>query len=198
LQFALAGISISKATPDNDGSETVFLEIDTSSYPAGTVFTAGGSTQSTIVGGFLRIAEADLGTLQMQTPLHYSGTVDLSVRAAIVDSSASNTVTTTTAPQTISVDVVPVADPITSSSETVVIEDAGAVAFGADIAGALTMVDTVVGGPGEGGAETVSQIVLVVPADTPTLTYDDLGCERANGGWQQHDGRHDEQSQLSH
>jgi hypothetical protein len=176
LQFALAGISISKATPDNDGSESVFLEIDTSSYPAGTVFTAGGSTQSTIVGGFLRIAEADLGTLQMQTPLHYSGTVDLSVRAAIVDSSASNTVTTTTAPQTISVDVVPVADPITSSSETVVIEDAGAVAFGADIAGALTMVDTVVGGPGEGGAETVSQIVLVVPADTPTLTYEISGA----------------------
>jgi len=174
--FGLAGISISTATTDTDGSESNFFEIQTSSIPAGTTFRVGTTVQTNVVDGFLRIAEADLPNLQMQAPLHYSGTINLTVRAAVVDDSATNDVTTTTATQTIAVDVVPVADPITGPNRSTGVEDNGPVAFGNRIANNLTMTDTVVGGPGEGGDETVSQLVLRVPADTATQTYSMSGA----------------------
>ena len=173
-QFALAGLSVTKATPDGDGSEASFVEIDTSSFPDGTQFFSGATEHTTVVAGFLRIPEADLATLEMQAPLHYSGIINLSVRATIVDSSASNSVTSSSATTTIAVDVDPVADPITTPTRSTGVEDNGPVAFGADIAdtgSGLRVQDTVVGGAGAGGDETISQVVLDVPADTASQTY---------------------------
>ena len=169
--FALTGISVSTATNDPDGSESNFIEIDTASFPAGTVFSSGGVALNNVVGGFLRIPEGDLATLQMQTPLNYSGTVSLNVRAVVVDSSASNSVTAHSAAQQISVAVVPLADPITQPAASVGVEDNGPVAFGADLSAGLAVTDHVVGGPGQGGSETISQVAFTVPADTATQSY---------------------------
>ncbi len=173
-RFAIGGITITGTPPDSDGSETYYLEINTSTFPANTVFTVGGVAQTTIVGGYLRVSAADLANLQIQAPLNYSGTFNMSVRAVVVDTSGSNTTTSYSAPQSIAIDVNPIADPITMPVRTDGYEDWGPVAFGATLANAssgLRVTDTVVGGPGEGGDETLSQVKLSVPANTATLTY---------------------------
>ena len=169
--FNLAGISVSTATNDPDGSESNFIEIDTSSFPAGTVFSSGGTTLNNVVGGFLRIPESALATLQMQTPFNYSGTVTLSVRAVVVDSSTTNSVTAVSAAQPIAVAVAPLADPITQPARSVGVEDNGPVAFGADLAAGMSVTDNVIGGPGPGGDEWLSQVRFAVPADTIVQTY---------------------------
>ncbi|MEM9356422.1 MAG: type I secretion C-terminal target domain-containing protein [Pseudomonadota bacterium] len=173
-RFALSGLSVTKATPDSDGSESSFIEIDTTSFPSGTRFFSGATEHTTVESGFLRIPESDLATLQIQAPSDYSGIFDLSVRAVVVDGSSSNSVTSTSAATTIKVDVNPIADPILTPTRSIGVEDNGPIAFGSDIADASTglrVQDSVVGGPGAGGDETISQVALTVPADTATQTY---------------------------
>ena len=174
-RFALGAITVSSGSSDPDGSETFFVEIATSSYPTGTVFSTGGTAVGTVVTpGWLLIPSSALGALDIQAPTHYSGTINLSVRGVIVDATTSGTVTTTTAAQTLPVTVTPDADAITAPSPSVGVEDNGAVALGAVLANTTTGIRLVDNGSGTGKnatAETVSRVVLDLPADIATLSY---------------------------
>ncbi|HRD75578.1 MAG TPA: hypothetical protein PK264_06525 [Hyphomicrobiaceae bacterium] len=172
MRNALAGISLS-GIADPDGSEARFVEIDTTSFPAGSTFTSGGAPVGSIVSGWLRIPEASLAALEVQPPLHFTGTIALSIRATTVDTTGTDVVTTSLAPQTLTVTINPVADPAIVPADSLGFEDA-VVAFGADLANVPTGIrvsDTVVGSPTNGGAETISAVALRVPADTSALTY---------------------------
>ncbi len=169
---SLPGVSIS-GTADPDGSEARYLEVDTASFPAGTTFTSGGAAIGTLVAGWVRIPESALATLEIQPPLHFTGTIALTIRATVVDTTTTDTVTTPVASQTLTLTVNPIADPVTPPADSLGYEDA-VVAFGADLANAtsgIRVVDSVVGSPTSGGAETISSVVLAVPADTTALTY---------------------------
>ncbi len=171
-RYSLLGISISGAV-DPDGSEARYIEIDTTSFPTGTTFTSGGAAIGTVVSGWVRIPESALATLEIQPPLHFTGTIMLSIRATVVDTAATDTITTTQAAQPLTLTVNPIADPVTPPADSLGYEDT-VVAFGTDLANAVSgirVVDTVVGSPTLGGAETISQVVLTVPADTTALTY---------------------------
>lgn len=168
----LGAFSIS-GTADPDGSEQRFLEIDTTSFPAGMTFWNGATQLTTVVGGWLRIPESALGTFTAQPPSNFTGTADLSVRVTVVDTTTTTTVTSSQAAQTVALTVNPVADPVTPPSRSIGFEDQS-VTFGATLANATTgirVTDTVVGSPTNGGSETISQVVLTVPGDTNALVY---------------------------
>jgi hypothetical protein len=171
----LGVITVSPATMDADGSEALFVEISTSSFPAGTTFQSGGTTVGSIVTpGWLRIPESALATLSIVPPTHYSGTVALTIRGVVVDTTSTDVVTLPTATQTLTVTVRPDADAVTPPSDSVGVEDLGAVAFGATLASDATGIRLVDDGSGTGNntaTETLSRVVLTVPADTSTLTY---------------------------
>ena len=172
--FAIGTISITTSTADPDGSEARFVEIDTSSFPTGTVFLSGGSPVGTPTGGWLRIPESALTGLTFQAPPNFSGTVTLSVRGVVVDTSTSGTVTLNTAAQNLSITVTPVADGITHPTLSVGVEDVGPVTFGADLANITTGIKVTDNGSGTGnnaGSETISKVVLDFPADTATQIY---------------------------
>ena len=181
----IAGITITST--DADGSETRYIEVKTSSFPTGTVFSNGsGTTVGTTVTDsgtgetWLRIAATDAASLRVLTPHDWSGVISLEVRGVIVDHSTSRSldVTTTTASQTIALTIAPVADAPLSGDASQGIEDT-IVKFGADIADTahadhghgVHVEDTTKGPSTEGGIETISQIELTVPADTASLTY---------------------------
>lgn len=169
---SLSAFSLS-GTADPDGSEARFVEVDTASFAGGTRFYDGAAELTTVVGGWLRIPEAALPSLTILPPLHFSGSMTLSVRATSVDTTSSGTVTTSQPAVTTTLVVNPVADVATPPSDSLGFEDA-VVAFGADLANAasgIRVVDTVVGSSTNGGAETISAIMLTVPANTAALTY---------------------------
>ncbi|MBL8883016.1 MAG: type I secretion C-terminal target domain-containing protein [Hyphomicrobium sp.] len=171
-RFSLGAISVSTSTTDGDGSETRYIEIDTSSYPAGTQFYSGATLVGSIVTtGWLRIPEANFATLSIQPPANYSGTINLSVRGVVVDASTSGNVTTVTAAQTLPVTVAPDADGVTTPSASTGVEDNGAVAFGSTINSGLAVADDGSGTGNNASSETISRVVLDFPADTATQTY---------------------------
>lgn len=173
--FALGAISVTSTPTDADGSETRHIEISTASYPTGTQILSGGSPVGTVVTpGWLRIPESALGSLQIRPPINYSGTIDLVIRGVVVDASPSGSTTSVTTTQTLPVTVRPIADPITQPVASVGIEDLGPVAFGAELANTATGLRVTDNGSGAGNntaTETLSQVVLVIPADTATLTH---------------------------
>ena len=173
--IALGSITITTGSLDPDGSEGHFIEIDTSSYPAGTTFTNGGvPVGSVVTSGWLRIPEASLGSISIVPPANYSGTINLAIRGVITDTTLTGTATTNTLPGTLSVTVTPDADGITPPARSIGVEDNGAVAFGADLANATTGIRVVDNSSGTGNnaaTETVSRIALDFPADTATQTY---------------------------
>jgi len=170
--FALGAITVSSGTTDPDGSEARFFEIQTSSYPAGTQFISGGVPVGTVVtAGWLRVTEAQLAALNIQPPANYSGTISLVVRGVIVDTNAGGSVTSTTATQALPVTVTPDADGVNGPALSSGVEDNGAIAVGATIAGGLTLADNGTGTGNNASSETVSRIVLDFPADTATQTY---------------------------
>ncbi|MBI1386374.1 MAG: hypothetical protein GC150_15815 [Rhizobiales bacterium] len=177
-QISLGAFALT-ASPDTDGSEQRFIEVDTSSYPVGTRFISGGVDVGTVSGGFLRIPESAIATLAIEPPTHFSGTITLSVRGVVVDTnSVSGPVTTTTGVQNVAVTVRPDADAITPAVDSIGVEDRGPVAFGATLANTTTGIRIVDNGvdvaPTEDNnpeTETISRIVLTVPADTANLTY---------------------------
>lgn len=173
--FALGAISVSTGTVDPDGSEQHFIEVDTASYPAGTTFISGGSAVGTVVtAGWLRIPESALAALDIAPPANFSGTINLSVRAVITDTTSNRNSTLVTAASVIAVTVTPDADGVTPPALSNGVEDNGAVAFGADLANASTgirVVDNTTGTGNNTATETISRIVLDFPADTATQTY---------------------------
>ena len=172
--FAIGTITVSSGSADPDGSETRFIEIDTASFPTGTVFLSGGLPVGATGGGWTRIPESALASLSVQPPANYSGTMTLSVRGVVVDTTASGAVTTNTAPQTISITVTPDADGIAAPTLSVGVEDNGAVAFGTALANTTTgirVADNGTGGGNNADTETISQVILDFPADTATLIH---------------------------
>ncbi len=183
---ALAGISVSAVVTDGDGSETRYIEIKTTSYPAGSVFSdAGGSVGSIVTDAgtgetWLRIPSTSLATLKVLTPHDWSGVSVLEVRGVIVDHSTSRNIDRTeyTASQNITLTVAPDADAPLQGVASIGNEDT-AISFGADLADlahadhaqGIHVEDTTKGPATDGGIETISRIVLTVPADTPSLTY---------------------------
>ncbi len=173
--FALGAITVSAGSVDPDGSEQLYIEIDTASYPSGTTFLNGATVVGTeVTAGWLRIPQSALATLNISPPSNYSGTINLSVRGVIVDTSTSGTITSVTAASPIAVTVTPDADGITPPTLSNGVEDNGAVAFGADLANATTgirVVDNTSGTGNNSATETISKVVLDFPADTATQTY---------------------------
>lgn len=178
---ALSGISVTAVVSDSDGSETRYIEIKTTSYPSGTVFSDANGTVGTVVTDsgtgetWLRIPSSSLATLKVLTPHDWSGETLLEVRGVIVDHSSSRNLdeTTVTASQTIDLTVAPAADKALHGDASVGNEDT-VIGFGADMASSSTGIrveDTTKGPATEGGVETISKIVLDVPADTASLTY---------------------------
>lgn len=168
--FALGAFTVSSGVPDPDGSETRFIEFDTSSYPAGTTFSSG----SIVTPGWLRVPESAFNTLTILPPGHYSGIINLSVRGVIVDTTTSGAVTSVTAPQTVPVTVTPDADGVSTPAASVGVEDTGPVAFGADLANGTTgirVVDNTSGTGNNAATETISRIALDFPVDTAVRIY---------------------------
>ncbi|MFO1170787.1 MAG: type I secretion C-terminal target domain-containing protein [Hyphomicrobiaceae bacterium] len=175
VAFALGSFGVSATTTDPDGSETRYIEISTSSYPSGTVFSSGGvGVGSIVTAGWLRIPSSALSSLSIQGPANFSGTINLSIRGVVVDASTSGNVTDVTAPQTLVVTVTPDADAVTAPTVSLGVEDLGAVAFGAALANTTTGIRVVDNGTGTGNnaaTETLSEVSLDFPADTATQTY---------------------------
>ncbi len=170
-RFALGAITVSTGTSDGDGSESRFFEIQQSSYPVGTQFFSGPTQITSVVGGWLRVTEAQLANLSVQPPTHYSGTINLTVRGVVVDTNAGGSITSTTATQTLPVTVTPDADGIVTPAASVVVEDTGAFTLGSNINSGLSLVDNGTGTGNNGTSETISRIALDFPDDSATVTY---------------------------
>ncbi|MEZ5851983.1 MAG: type I secretion C-terminal target domain-containing protein [Hyphomicrobiaceae bacterium] len=173
--FALGTITVTSATVDPDGSETRYIEIDTTSIPTGTAFSSGGATVGSVVtAGWLRIPESAFGALQITPPANYSGQITLSVRGVIVDGSSSGSTTATTAVTPLTVTVAPVADGITAPGRSTGVEDINPIAFGATLSSTTSGIRPLDNGTGTGNnttSETLARVVLDFADDTPTLTY---------------------------
>jgi hypothetical protein len=173
--FSLGGITVSASSSDPDGSETRYIEISTTSYPTGTQFFVGSTQVGTeVTPGWLRVPESSLAALAVKPPVNFSGTFTLSIRGVTVDASVNDTVTLPTNVQTIVVIVTPVADPISTPSLSIVVEDGAVIALGADLANTATGIranDNGTGSGNNGATEMISRVVLDFPADTLTQTY---------------------------
>jgi hypothetical protein len=166
---------------DLDHSEVYYVEIDKSSYPAGTQFLVDGTveTGTTMPENWLRLlanaARSD-SSISIRPPNNFSGIINLALRGIIVDSSTKTSVSSVTPTQTIEVSVSPVADIISIPSNTVGVEDEGKVAFGSVLAtSGIQPEDDGTGIGNNAESETISQIKFVVPSDTLSLTYDISG-----------------------
>ncbi|MDX2288214.1 MAG: type I secretion C-terminal target domain-containing protein, partial [Hyphomicrobiaceae bacterium] len=187
--FALGSFAV-PGGGDADGSEARFIEIETSSYPVGTAFTSGGSAIGSVVtAGWLRIPESAFNSVSIEPPTHFSGTINLVVRGVVTDTNTvSGAVTATTATQTLVVTVRPDADGIQQPGNSVGVEDRGPIGFGAVLANTTTGIrlvdngtDVSAGEDNNADTETLSQVRLVVPADTASQTYT-IGGTYAPGG----------------
>lgn len=127
-----------------------------------------------VLDGWLRLPNSESALISVRGPGHFSGELPLAVRGTIVDFSMSGQAVKSTDPQTITVNVMPVADDIRTPNppNTVGIEDAGPVAFGADVASGVRVKDN--GNTRKGNnpeTETISKVAMQLPPDTSSLTY---------------------------
>ena len=177
--FSLGSIDLSLAPgTDPDGSEDLFIEIDSSSYPVGTKFLSGGSEVGVGVtdgsgNTWWRVNSTNYESsmLSIQPPPDYSGVIDLSVRGLVIDGSGRNI---PTALESLAVTVFPASDPFSIPSDadaSVGVEDEAPVAFGADLSATLQPQDNGVSAGNNAEPETLAQVKLVVPANTANLTY---------------------------
>jgi hypothetical protein len=169
--FGLDGIYFNNTGEiDTDGSEETLLEIEMSSYPAGTRFFSGGALLDTEVNvGYLQIPESAVGSLDILPPLDFSGPIVLSTRGVIIDRTTSDDVTKISAPQVLTVVVLPEADKFTFPLESVGTEDTP-VQFGTTLA-TIMVIDNGSTTGNNAETETLSEIVLEVPLDTALTIY---------------------------
>lgn len=130
--------------------------------------------QNYVLDGWLRLPNSEGALIGVRGPGHFSGELPLTVRGTIVDFSMSGQAVKSTDPQTINVRVMPVADDIRTPNppSTVGVEDAGPVAFGADLAAGVRVKDN--GNTRKGNnpeTETISRVAIQLPPDTSSLTY---------------------------
>ena len=125
-----------------------------------------------VVNGFLRVPEIMLTSLDVEAPVNYSGTFVLSVRG-IVASTTSGAIQNASAQESINVTVLPVADSI-STPDVIGVEDFGPIPFGSALANRVTGIVLADRGSGTGNnpeTETISQLVIDLPADSALVTY---------------------------
>ncbi|WP_162138100.1 beta strand repeat-containing protein [Pararhodospirillum photometricum] len=137
-------LTITTATPDTDGSETISLTI--SGLPSGATLSAGTPNAD----GSYTLTPAELSGLTLTPPANFSGTIDLTVVSTTTEAENGSF---TTATDTLSVTVTPVADaPVLPAASAVGNEDT---AIPLNLAPVLTDTD---------GSETLSITISNVPA----------------------------------
>ena len=156
---------------DSDKSEAYYVEVLRSSFHRRTKFYIDGKrTNGEQVGDWLRLPNPT-SSFKIKPPNNFSGMIDMSLRARITDYTNSGNATKTTDPQTVTISVSPVADGINFPPEsTVGVEDLGPLSFGSTL-NSVTILDDGSGGGNNPDTETISQVQLVVPQDTASLTY---------------------------
>jgi hypothetical protein len=175
-KYTLQGFnSVFDGEADVDESETTVMEIEVSSYPTGTRFWANGALMTTTSSGWLQIPANAMSTFQIRPPGHYSGSFDLVVRSAITDSTQTGVVVLATGTKTVPFRVLPRADGVSFQS-VIGIEDLGPISFGTQVNSGLTIRDRGSGTGNNPETETITQIVIDIPADTAEVTYTITGA----------------------
>jgi len=170
-RVVVAGIS------DTDGSERAVIEIDKTSFPPGSIiYIDGVPVNDTSTGDWLRIPGTD-NEISIETPLHFSGSFDMSVRAVIEDTTSDGDTAVGLFEATLQVTIDPVADIVVSPSKSIGVEDNETIPFGDDIASSITLADNGANATNNNNddTETISRVALQVPADTVDLVYNISG-----------------------
>ena len=172
----LGPFTVTDTDPDTDGSDQIFVEVDISGVPEGTVFLFGGTNQqvgsSTTETGVLRFTEAEALDLSIVPPQDFSGRITLPARAAIEDVTLTGTARAVSPFQELLIDVAPVADTVQDPFITdQKLEDDGAlIGFGPSVK--IAVKDTGVSIGNNNDPETIARVVLTIPQDDGgPLTY---------------------------
>jgi hypothetical protein len=159
---------------DEDGSETAFIEIDTTEAPPGSIFSVNG-TQQTVTGSLLVVSESDSSKISIETPEDYSGAFNLTVFVRITDvATDGDTATGVSEPMALEVIIDPVADGVACATNDVSVgnEDHEPIPFGNVIASSIDLIDDgEISAGNNAETETISKITVWLPADTGDLVY---------------------------
>lgn len=164
-------------TEDADGSEVLYLEVDTTTFPARTRFFINGAEQAGTaqLDDWLRFDTGTSGqnSFEVRPPPNFSGEIDFSIRAHIVDYTTSGNVAKISEVSPLSIQVFPVADAIVQpTAYTTGIEDLGPVNFGDTLVNTNFKARDRGNGAGNNPeAETFQEITLTIPADSAESTY---------------------------
>jgi hypothetical protein len=159
------------------------LEIRIAGLPSGTTFQINGTNlniTAMTVNGFLRIPATQLPFLSVKGPTNFSGRFTLIVQASVVNATGHSIDSTPLEP--VGLTVMPDADSIRTYTPYQVPEDAGVVAFGAVLANpsspsraGISLNDVGTGTGNNPETETISQLDLTIPLDTPARTWNMSG-----------------------
>jgi hypothetical protein len=187
----LGDFGVMLTDPDNDGSESFFVEFETTNLPMGFSFVSASGTPVGVVTGLniVRVNSTKIPDVQgifLALPEHYSGAFVLQARAVLIDATLSGSKVETSAFMAYPIKVKPKADNVTKPLPMVVIEDKDTdkieVAFGSYLNGNFSVIDNGTGmGNNAGVTETIKQVVLRIPANTTELTYNVTGPYAATG-----------------
>lgn len=173
---------------DLDGSESYFIDVRKDSVPNGTIFFLDGIPANAFEveengdtwlrlasGSTLSATQRNLQILVVESPdgedSHFSGSFNMIVRGTVRDSTEDDEVFSSSLPDTIPVEVLPVADCVEFDiSETLVDEDLGPANVGPNIAAGLHVIDNGTDEQNNNNQpETIASIALSAP-EGQTLT----------------------------
>lgn len=173
---------------DVDKSEVYYIEVDRTGFGNDKRFDkirffvgsteVKGQHRTILPDGWVRFPNVtgNPETILVKPPPHFSGTLDLSFRGTIVDYSNWNDAVKTTSSQSLSVNVIPVADNINyPPTSTTGVEDNGPVGFGQTLSAASCKdraTNNQVNKQGNNPEpEIISTVTLQFPADTSDVSY---------------------------
>ena len=173
-KIPLNGVAIGVAPGLEDvvGSFHAYLEFSASGTTVATIF-ADGVEVETKNGEWVRV-EAELAdSIQVRAGDHYSGSLKLASRLVIIGTDKLKPFHYESEPKEIEVNVKPVADEV-NGFQTVALEDAGPIPFGADIAalGREMLKDAGKKFGNNIESETISEIEIELPPDSNSVTYE--------------------------
>ena len=123
----------------------------------------GGAEVTAKDGDWLLIPADDLSTLRIENQLRYSGSFQLTFRATLRDNGV---LASQSDPEIVTVDVLPIAQCATTSP-TIADEDQGVIFWGSEFNSSFNPIDRGNGLGNNAETETVIEMQIVVPADTP-------------------------------
>ena len=174
---SLGMINLTLSEADNDGSEFLFLDVDTTNLPPGAVFESGGmevgeSINSTMV----RFSRAEAEDLSINPPDDYSGTFTLPSRSRLVDVTTTGSAERFGVLREMVIKISPVADRPNVPSKINACEDV-TISVGAQLADpmtgiAVTDVDTAPNN--NDSSETIQAIVLSPTTSGPTFSFNEV------------------------